>query len=129
MEQTIVVIKPQNEHLIDEILERISKEELRAKIWGKFRFTEERVAEFYSDKTEYEWFGEMVAYLISGISIVLMIRGDKAIDKVMLIKGEIRSGIGIIGTYVVDYTRNVLHCPSSITELNENSQLLKKWLE
>ena len=115
MEQTLLIVKPDGvlRGLVGEVLTRIERKGYRIeKIEGKVidRALAER---HYAEHKGKPFFEELIEYITSGLSVIIVIRGENAIENVRVIMGptdplDATPG-SIRGAYATSVTRNLVH--------------------
>ena len=126
MTRTLMIVKPGNEHLIDEILAEVSNAGLIVEAIQHFTLSDEDIIYLYRDKLGKSFFGRIVKYLTSGKSYIYVLKGENPTQKLLAIKGKGNNG-GIRGKYAKDIIYNILHCPDSDEDAQREIKLLFGW--
>ncbi len=115
MEQTLLIVKPDgvSRGLVGEVLARIERKGYRIeKIEGKV-IDRDLAERHYAEHKGKPFFEELIEYITSGLSVIMVIRGENAIENVRVIMGptdplDATPG-SIRGAYATSVTRNLVH--------------------
>lgn len=118
--KTLIMVKPGNEDLIEEILTEIGRAGLQSIFWGKALLTEEEAGQLYHQDQDEPWHKEFIKYLTTSMVSVFVIRGEAALEKMLEARAEIRS------KYALSRRQNVVHAPNSLNKLRENLEFFRK---
>jgi len=142
MEKTVVMIKPDGiqKNLVGEITRRIEQEGLMIVFSKTVKLTEKQVCELYKDSLEKfpQIKKEMVEYMTEAPSILMIVEGDGAIQKMRKIRGltnPAKSPVGSVrrdfaGDYDTDeltpkgkVTKNIMHSSGTKEEADFETKL------
>jgi nucleoside-diphosphate kinase len=121
METTFVIIKPNGvkNGLIGEIIGRYEKARLSLSGLKIKNITKAEAESFYGEHKERGFFGELVAFMTSGPSVLLALSGEKAVEKVRTINGATNPANAGPGTIRHDFApntgENIVHSSDSTT--------------
>ena len=115
MEQTLLIVKPDgvSRGLVGEVLARIERKGYRIeKIEGKV-IDRDLAERHYAEHKGKPFFEELIEYITSGLSVIMVIRGENAIENVRVIMGPTNpldaTPGSIMGAYATSVTRNLVH--------------------
>jgi nucleoside-diphosphate kinase len=115
MEQTLLIVKPDgvSRGLVGEVLARIERKGYRIeKIEGKV-IDRDLAERHYAEHKGKPFFEELIEYITSGLSVIMVIRGENAIENVRVIMGPTNpldaTPGSIRGAYATSVTRNLVH--------------------
>jgi nucleoside-diphosphate kinase len=120
MEKTLVLVKPDalQRDLVGRILSRIEEKGLQIVGLKMFVFDDGLLAEHYSHLTEQPFFPELAAYMTSGPTIAVCVRGTDAVATVRLLCGVTKAREAAPGTIRGDLAmsvqRNLVHASDSL---------------
>jgi len=80
--------------------------------------TEREVLFLYDEHKQTSTFPDLVSYMVSGQSMILVMSGIDAVAKVTRLKGRTGSGKGIRGMYAENFIRNIIHSAETVYETN-----------
>ena len=119
MEQTLLIVKPDgvSRGLVGEVLARIERKGYRIeKIEGKV-IDRDLAERHYAEHKGKPFFEELIEYITSGLSVIIVISGENAIENVRVIMGPTNpldaTPGSIRGAYATSVTRNLVHCSDS----------------
>jgi nucleoside-diphosphate kinase len=109
MESTFVMIKPNGVQngLIGEIIGRYEKARLSIRGIQIDHFSKEKMGGFYAEHKERPFFGELVDFMTSGPTVLLVLQGENAIEKARAINGATNPADAAPGTIRHDFAPNV----------------------
>ncbi|HLQ74402.1 MAG TPA: nucleoside-diphosphate kinase [Alloiococcus sp.] len=119
MEQTLVIIKPDGveRNLIGSILNEYERNGLVIKNIKMLVADEELAKEHYDEHVDKPFFNDLVDYITSGPSCVLIIEGENAIDRVRKINGATNPKEAqdntIRALYGLELSKNTVHASDS----------------
>ena len=115
MEQTLLIVKPDgvSRGLVGEVLARIERKGYRIeKIEGKV-IDRDLAERHYAEHKGKPFFEELIEYITSGLSVIMVIRGENASENVRVIMGPTNpldaTPGSIRGAYATSVTRNLVH--------------------
>ena len=127
IEKTLAIIKPDavERNLIGNIIKIIEENGLCIKKIKSHFFTESEAKKFYEVHKTKAFYDKLIAYMTSGMIIVMLIEGENAITKYRQLIGSTNPDDAEEGTirklYSIDGTRNAVHGSDSkenaITEI------------
>lgn len=128
MEQTLSIIKPDAvaKNVVGEILARFEKAGLRIAATKKIQLSQADAEAFYAVHAERPFFGELVAFMISGPVVVSVLEGENAMAKNRELMGATDPKEAAAGTIRADFAEsidaNAVHGSDSLenaaTEIN-----------
>ena len=128
MEQTLSIIKPDAvaKNVVGEILARFEKAGLRIAATKKVQLSQADAEAFYAVHAERPFFGELVAFMISGPVVVSVLEGENAMAKNRELMGATDPKEAAAGTIRADFAEsidaNAVHGSDSLenaaTEIN-----------
>lgn len=119
LEQTLVIIKPDGveRNLIGSILNEYERNGLVIKNIKMLVADEELAKEHYDEHVDKPFFNDLVDYITSGPSCVLIIEGENAIDRVRKINGATNPKEAqdntIRALYGLELSKNTVHASDS----------------
>lgn len=120
MERTFVILKPDavKRKLIGEIISRFEKKNLTISQMKITEITEEIALIHYDHVKQYSFFEDMIKYITSGPSVIMIISGENAISTVRNMIGKtscFESPPGTIrGDYGLHRFENLIHASDSV---------------
>ncbi len=127
IEETLAIIKPDavERNLVGVIIKIIEENGLVIKKMKSYYFTENEAKKFYEVHKTKAFYDKLIAYMTSGMIIVMLIEGENAITKYRQLIGSTNPDDAEEGTirklYSIDGTRNAVHGSDSkenaITEI------------
>jgi nucleoside-diphosphate kinase len=129
IERTLLIVKPDGVErgLVGEILVRIERKGYRiAKMQG-MRITEELAGRHYAEHKGKPFYDELIEYITGGLSVVVLFRGENAIENVRVIMGatdplDATPG-SIRGAYATSVTHNLVHGSDSAASAEREIEL------
>ena len=121
METTFVIIKPNGvkNGLIGEIIGRYEMARLSVSGIKIKTITKAEAESFYGEHKERGFFSELIAFMTSGVSVILALSGEKAIEKVRALNGATNPANAAAGTIRHDFApntgENIVHSSDSPT--------------
>lgn len=115
IEQTLSIIKPDaiDQNMIGNIIEYFEKEGLCVAAAKMTRLSEEQAKSFYAIHKERPFFQELVEFMTSGPVLVMVLEGERAIQRNREIMGETDPAKAKPGTIRADFAtsidRNAIH--------------------
>lgn len=119
LEQTLVIIKPDGveRNLIGSILNEYERNALVIKNIKMLVVDEELAKEHYDEHVDKPFFNDLVNYITSGPSCVLIIEGENAIERVRKINGATNPKEAqdntIRALYGLELSKNTVHASDS----------------
>lgn len=119
MEKTLIILKPDavKRKLVGEILSRFEKKNLSIQNLRWLTITPELAKDHYRHISHLEFFEDMIQYMCSGSSLVVVLEGNDAILTVRQMIGKtkvVESPPGTIrGDYGYHYFENIIHASDS----------------
>ncbi|MBA7599197.1 Nucleoside diphosphate kinase [subsurface metagenome] len=142
MEKTVVMVKPDGiqRKLVGEIIKRIESERLDIVNIKVAKLTEDQVSEFYKESLKKfpQIKKRIIDYMIEGPSILMIVEGEDAIQKVRNIRGLSDPSKSPVGSIRKDFagdqnmeeltkkgeaTKNIMHASGSKEEVEEELKL------
>jgi len=120
MERTLVILKPDavRRKLVGEIISRFEKKNLTINQMKIINIDRELAVKHYEHIKEYSFFGDMINYITSGPSVVMIISGENAVTTVRNMVGKtscFESPPGTIrGDYGLHRFENLIHASDSV---------------
>ena len=121
MERTLSIIKPNAilDNNIGNIISRFEKEGLTIAACRMIRLSKERAEGFYIEHKNRPFFGELVAFMTSAPVILMVLKGNNAVEKNRAIMGATNPQEAKEGTlrklYAKNLGENAVHGSDSIT--------------
>jgi len=108
-ERTLSIIKPDatRRNLTGKINARFEENGLRIVAQKRVRLTKEQAEAFYGVHRERSFFGELVAFMISGPVVVQVLEGENAVLKNRDIMGATNPANAAAGTIRADFAESV----------------------
>lgn len=124
MEQTLVIIKPDavNRCLIGEVVKRFEQKGLKVKAMKMQLLQPYVLKEHYAHHQEKAFFGELVKYMSSIPSVLMVLEGKEAISVVRTMVGPTQGREALPGTIRGDYS---VSNQSNIVHASENAEAAK----
>lgn len=90
------------------------------------RLTREMAEKLYRNNTRISnvW-GDVIAHLTSGLSIILVVKGEGAIQKTISIKGKRGGKEGLRPQFATSLVKNAVHCPDTADDYEQERQILE----
>ncbi len=109
MEQTLSIIKPDAvaKNVVGEILARFEKAGLRIAATKKIQLSQADAEAFYAVHAERPFFGELVAFMISGPVVVTVLEGENAMAKNRELMGATDPKEAAPGTIRADFAESI----------------------
>lgn len=110
-QKVLVILKPDciERKLDGEILASLRQSGFKV-LRQELRLLEENeVANLYQEYSQTDTFQELVDYMLSGPSMILLLSGHNAVATMTCLKGRTGSGKGIRGKYAENFIRNIIH--------------------
>ena len=87
IESTLLIVKPDGVErgLVGEILVRIERKGYRIEKMQGMRITEELAGRHYAEHKGKPFYDELIEYITGGLSVVVLFRGENAIENVRVI--------------------------------------------
>lgn len=120
MQTTLAIIKPDavKKRIVGKILQRIEDEGFDIREMRLQHMTPEVAKGFYAVHKEKSWFPELIAFMSSGASVVMMLEGEDAIARWRAVMGATDPSQAKPGTlrrqYGFSIERNATHGSDSI---------------
>jgi nucleoside-diphosphate kinase len=111
MERTLGIIKPDavSRHLTGQILARIEGSGLQIEALRLLQLTDENARQFYHVHRHRPFFTSLVAFMTSGASVVMVLKGEEAIQRYRLLMGATDPSQAAPGTLRALYGTTVEH--------------------
>jgi len=124
MEQTLVIIKPDavNRCLIGEVVKRFEQKGLKVKAMKMQLLQPYVLKEHYAHHKDKAFFGELVKYMSSIPSVLMVLEGKEAISVVRTMVGPTQGREAMPGTIRGDYS---VSNQSNIVHASENAESAK----
>ncbi len=119
MERTLVIVKPNGVKggLIGEIIGRFEKARLTVSGVRIQSLSQAEAEGFYAEHSQRGFFGELVAFMISGPVVLLVLEGEKAVELVRHMNGATNPKNALPGTIRFDFApntgENIVHSSDS----------------
>lgn len=109
MEQTLSIIKPDavKKNVVGKILDRFESNGLRIVATKKIQLSKADAENFYAVHSERGFFGELVAFMISGPVVVTVLEGDNAVLKNRDLMGATNPKEAAAGTIRADFAESI----------------------
>lgn len=109
MEQTLSIIKPDAvaKNVVGKILDRFESAGLRIAATKKIQLSEADAQAFYAVHAERPFYGELVAFMISGPVVVSVLEGDDAMAKNRELMGATNPKEAAAGTIRADFADSI----------------------
>ncbi len=115
IETTLVIVKPDavRRGLIGEIISRIERKRLEVVSLKSVRIDEDLASRHYEEHRGKPFYDDLVSFITSGMSVVMAVRGRKAISVVRSLMGSTdpaQAAPGTIrGDFGIEITENLVH--------------------
>jgi nucleoside-diphosphate kinase len=111
MERTLSIIKPDGvkKNLIGEIIKRFEKRGLRIVALKMLRISEDDAKGFYIVHKEKPFYESLTSFMSEGPTVVMVIEGENAINKVRKIMGATNPKDAAPGTIRADFASDIEH--------------------
>lgn len=122
-QKVLVILKPDcmERKLDGEILATLKQSGFRV-LRQELRILKEReVMSLYQEHSLTDTFQDLVSYMLSGPSMILLLSGHNAVATMVRLKGRTGSGRGIRGKYAENFIRNIVH--SAETEFKTGREI------
>lgn len=108
-EQTLSIIKPDavKKGVIGKIVDRFESNGLRIAAMKKLQLTKSDAESFYAIHKERPFFGDLVAFMVSGPVVVMVLEGDNAVAKNRDLMGATNPKEAKPGTIRADFAENI----------------------
>jgi len=109
MERTLSIVKPDGtaKNIIGEVLKRYEDNGLRIAALKKIKLTQEDAGGFYVVHKDKPFYGELTTFMSEGPIVVMVVEGEKAINKVREIMGATNPKEAKAGTIRADFASNI----------------------
>lgn len=109
MEQTLSIIKPDavKKNVVGKILDRFESNGLRIVATKKIQLSKADAENFYAVHSERGFFGELVAFMISGPVVVSVLEGENAVLKNRDLMGATNPKEAAAGTIRADFAESI----------------------
>eukprot|EP00461_Guttulinopsis_vulgaris_P003080 UN03081 len=110
VERTFIMIKPdgfQRQELVGEIINRFIRKGLKLVAMKAMKVSEELAKKHYADLSEKPFFGELVAYIVSGPVIAMVFEGVNAVAAGRQVIGATNPMAATCGTIRGDFATTV----------------------
>ncbi|MER3455183.1 MAG: nucleoside-diphosphate kinase [Acidimicrobiia bacterium] len=115
MERTLVIVKPDavRRQLIGEIVSRIERKQLKIVGIRSMEITKELAERHYEEHKGKPFYEDLVSFITSGMSVVMVVEGREAISVVRTLMGSTDPAAAAPGTIRGDFgleiTENLIH--------------------
>jgi nucleoside-diphosphate kinase len=111
MERTLSIIKPDGvkKNLIGEVIKRFEKRGLRIVALKMLRISEDDAKGFYIVHKEKPFYESLTSFMSEGPTVVMVIEGENAINKVREIMGATNPKDAAPGTIRADFASDIEH--------------------
>ncbi|MER3395814.1 MAG: nucleoside-diphosphate kinase [Acidimicrobiia bacterium] len=115
MERTLVIVKPDavRRQLIGEIVSRIERKHLKIVGIRSMEITKELAERHYEEHKGKPFYEDLVSFITSGMSVVMVVEGREAISVVRTLMGSTDPAAAAPGTIRGDFgleiTENLIH--------------------
>jgi nucleoside-diphosphate kinase len=111
MERTLSIIKPDGvkKNLIGEVIKRFEKRGLRIVALKMLRISEDDAKGFYIVHKEKPFYESLTSFMSEGPTVVMVIEGENAINKVREIMGATNPKDASPGTIRADFASDIEH--------------------
>ena len=123
-EKTLSIIKPdavKNNH-IGSIIARFEKEGLRVSALKMKRLNEQEASEFYAEHKDKPFYKDLVKFMTSGPSVILVLEGDNAVMRNREIMGATDPSKANAGTLRKDFAKSVTENAVHGSDSKENAE-------
>jgi len=109
MERTLVIVKPDGvkKNLIGEVIKRFEQEGLRVIGLKMLKLSKEQAQGFYQVHKDKPFFDSLTDFMSSGPIVVMVLEGERAIEKVREIMGATDPKKAAPGTIRAQYADNI----------------------
>ena len=109
MERTLSIIKPDavKKSVIGKIVDRFESNGLRVAGMKKVQLSKADAEAFYAVHSERPFFGELVAFMISGPVVIMALEGDNAVAKNRDLMGATNPKEAAAGTIRADFADSI----------------------
>lgn len=109
MERTLSIIKPDavKKGVIGKIVDRFESNGLRIAAMKKMQLSEDTAGQFYAIHKERPFFGDLVAFMISGPVVVMVLEGENAVLKNRELMGATNPKEAAPGTIRADFAESI----------------------
>ncbi len=120
MESTFVMVKPNGVAggLIGEIIGRYEKSRLAVSAIQIKHMTQDEAEGFYAEHKERPFFGELVEFMTSGPTLLLVLKGENAVEAARTLNGATNPADAAPGTIRYDFApdmgKNIVHSSDSV---------------
>ncbi|MBT7670059.1 MAG: nucleoside-diphosphate kinase [Bdellovibrionales bacterium] len=121
VEQTLSIIKPNavSDNNIGNIIDRFEQEGLRVAALKMVNLSKEKAEGFYIEHRERPFFGSLVSFMTSGPVMLMVLEGERAVDRNREIMGATNPADAEEGTlrklYAKSLEANAVHGSDSLT--------------
>lgn len=125
MEQTLLIIKPDavNRDLIGEILRRVEKDGFRIEEIKMLNVSSEEGGRFYQVHKSKPFYQELVDYISSGRIVVVLLKREKAVEKLRELIGATDPKKAEKGTIRYDFGLDICHNSVHASDSIENAKV------
>jgi nucleoside-diphosphate kinase len=111
MEKTLSIVKPDGvkKNLIGEVIRRFEQEGLRIAAIRMLRMSMDDAKGFYIVHKERPFYGSLTQFMSEGPIVVIVVEGEKAINKVRQIMGATNPKDAAPGTIRSDFASDIEH--------------------
>lgn len=109
MEQTLSIIKPDavKKNVVGKILDRFESNGLRIAATKKVQLSKADAESFYAVHSQRGFFGELVAFMISGPVVITVLEGENAVQKNRDLMGATNPKEAAAGTIRADFADSI----------------------
>jgi len=109
VERTLSIVKPDatRRNLVGQICARFEEKGLRIVAQKRIQLTQAQAEAFYGEHRERAFFGELVAFMISGPVVTQVLEGDDAIARNREIMGATNPANADAGTIRADFAESI----------------------
>jgi len=125
LEQTLLIIKPDavNRDLIGEILRRVEKDGFRIEEIKMLNVSSEEGGRFYQVHKSKPFYQELVDYISSGRIVVVLLKREKAVEKLRELIGATDPKKAEKGTIRYDFGLDICHNSVHASDSIENAKV------
>lgn len=119
MQQTLVILKPNavQRELVGDLISRFEKRGLKITAMKMETITDERAAMHYEEHLGKPFYDELIEFITSGPSVILLLESDDAVHIVRTMAGDTNPADAAPGTIRGDYAtspgHNMIHASDS----------------
>jgi len=119
MEKTLVILKPNavQRELVGDLISRFEKRGLKINAMKMMTISSEMAARHYSEHRDKPFFNELIGFISSGPSVILLLESDDAVHIVRTMAGNTDPAFAAPGTIRGDYAtspgHNMIHASDS----------------